>query len=205
MSVAPSIAQHSSKSAEHYTPAAIVNAARDVMGGIDLDPATTRWANETVRAARIFGHTAPGEFVDGLAQPWSGRVFLNPPGGKAPNGSGTRSNAGVWWQKLSTQWAEGGVAQALFVGFSLEVLRTVQQLQCPQPLGLPLCVPRRRICFEVPSELTSEGLPAPGAIRMAQTSPTHANVIVFLPPRDDRDAAVARFAELFAGFGAVKF
>lgn len=205
MSIARSIAQHSSKSAEHYTPANIVNAARGVMGGIDLDPATTYWANETVGAARIHRHVAPGVFVDGLAQPWMGRVFLNPPGGKAPSGSSTRSNAAVWWQKLATQWADGGVLQAIFIGFGLELLRTVQQLKCPQPLDLPLCVPRKRVCFEVPSDLTPEGFPAPGAIRLAQTSPTHANVVIFLPPRDDRDAAVARFAELFAGFGAVKF
>lgn len=59
---------------ERYTPAEYIAAVREVLGEIDLDPASSALAQETVRAIEHF--TVDD---DGLAQEWHGRVFLNPP------------------------------------------------------------------------------------------------------------------------------
>jgi ParB family chromosome partitioning protein len=59
---------------EWYTPPEFLAAARDVLGSIDLDPASCDKAQQAVQAARYF--TAQ---EDGLGQPWRGKVWLNPP------------------------------------------------------------------------------------------------------------------------------
>lgn len=56
------------------TPAAIIEDARTVLGAIDLDPASNEAAQKVVRAAK---HYTKAD--NGLARPWSGRVWLNPP------------------------------------------------------------------------------------------------------------------------------
>lgn len=59
---------------EWYTPDQYLAAARDVLGEIDLDPASSDAAQEKVGASKYFSKE-----VDGLAQEWHGRVWLNPP------------------------------------------------------------------------------------------------------------------------------
>jgi len=59
---------------ERYTPAEYVEAVRQVLGEIDLDPATSKQAQKTVRATEFFT-----ERDNGLDREWHGRVFLNPP------------------------------------------------------------------------------------------------------------------------------
>jgi phage N-6-adenine-methyltransferase len=59
---------------EWYTPAIHVEAAREVLGGIDLDPASNKIAQKTVKADEYFTKKD-----DGLALEWHGRIFLNPP------------------------------------------------------------------------------------------------------------------------------
>jgi hypothetical protein len=66
-----------SASHEWHTEVPIVDAARRVLGGIDLDPASCAEAQETVRAAHFFTKEE-----DGLTRPWAGRVFMNPPYGR---------------------------------------------------------------------------------------------------------------------------
>jgi ParB family chromosome partitioning protein len=59
---------------EWFTSAPVIDLARQVLGGIDLDPASCEFAQRTVQAARWFG-----KVDNGLVQPWQGRVWLNPP------------------------------------------------------------------------------------------------------------------------------
>ncbi len=59
---------------EWYTPAKYLDAARDVLGKIDIDPASSEAAQKNVRATKYY---SPEN--DGLVQEWHGRVWLNPP------------------------------------------------------------------------------------------------------------------------------
>jgi phage N-6-adenine-methyltransferase len=59
---------------EWYTPPEYIEAAREAMGSIDLDPASCEVAQANVKAKRHFT-------IDdnGLDKKWSGNVWLNPP------------------------------------------------------------------------------------------------------------------------------
>jgi phage N-6-adenine-methyltransferase len=59
---------------EWYTPDRYLEAARAVLGGFDLDPASSARAQGRVRAGRFFTKEE-----NGLEQEWRGRVWLNPP------------------------------------------------------------------------------------------------------------------------------
>jgi hypothetical protein len=122
----------SSRSAEWYTPAAYVDAARQLLGRIDLDPASCARANQVVRADRFYDLAA-----DGLGREWRGRVFLNPP----------FNRAGEFVSKLLDEYAAGRVEAAV-------VLLNAYGFDAAwwQPLaGYPLCLTDHRISFWSPT------------------------------------------------------
>ena len=59
---------------EWFTPLEYIHLARQVMDGIDLDPATCEFAQARIQAHRYFTLED-----DGLAKEWAGRLWLNPP------------------------------------------------------------------------------------------------------------------------------
>lgn len=122
----------SSESVEWYTPVEYVDAARRVMGGIDLDPASCVAANEVVKADRIF--TAED---DGLAKEWHGRVFMNPPYG--------REGSPFFVAKLLAEFVAGRVEAAILL------CAARLETQWFQPLfDHLLCFPHHRVRFWQP-------------------------------------------------------
>lgn len=59
---------------EWYTPSEYIEAARQAMGSIDLDPASSDMAQRTVRAATYYTTES-----NGLDKTWSGNIWMNPP------------------------------------------------------------------------------------------------------------------------------
>lgn len=88
---------------EWYTPAQYIEAARLVLGGIELDPASSDIAQKTVQAERYFTKAD-----DGLAKPWQARsVWLNPP----------YSQPEIWnfVEKLIAELTSGNVGSAILL------------------------------------------------------------------------------------------
>lgn len=210
-------AKHSSQSVEHFTPHAVVEAARELMGGIDMDPASCAAANKYIRAAVFYSRRRNGL----KHRPWYGRVFLNPPGGLCDavgnpviNAKDDRPNCRVtgdcglppghsheditssskyWWRALAEEYMCHNTDSALFVGFSQEILQSAQVGRggLVVPSDFPCCYPEKRLEF-----LTLEGNKLVGG-----NQPTHANVLVYLTP--SWDAQHERwFNHTFGRFGA---
>lgn len=184
-------AQHSAVSMEHGTPAAPVELARYALGSIDLDPASSAyWNAYTVQASRFFDR-----FTDGLRQRWAGNVWLNPPG--ADDKAGTDSLVREFWDKLVESWRADHLTGAVYYGYSLEQLQTLQSSAwSPGQCVLVVFSSRQRHLQRGPHN----GPPVPG------TSPTHANFAALLPTRCSGTLAraqVARFVERGRTLGVV--
>lgn len=185
-------ARHSMDSPEWYTPSAYVEAAREVMGGIDLDPASHEEANRIVKAKKFY--TAED---DGLAHQWKGRVFLNPPGGKREDG---HSLVALFWFSLMMAHRVGNVPQAIWIGYSLEQLQTMQSFCSTTPLDYSLCVPSRRIAFVENAAKQAERfakLRARGKEPSERSSPSHGGYVCYLGDQP------SKFVQVFSAFGKV--
>lgn len=118
-----------SETNEWYTPAVYLDAARAVLGGFDLDPASCADGNQSVQAARYYSIDD-----DGLTQPWKGRVWLNPPYGRL---------AGDFITRLVRDYKAGDITGAVcLVNAHCTDTRWFQELW-----DYPLCFTDHRINF----------------------------------------------------------
>ena len=101
----------SSGNIEYGTPRRILEAARAVMVGIDLDPASSETFNKNVKAARWFDS-------GGLEKDWltadgqASRVWMNHPFGRKANPA--------WIKKLIGEYENGNVKEACCLTYADE-------------------------------------------------------------------------------------
>ena len=151
---------HNSGDNEWYTPPEYLEAARRVMGSIDLDPASSAIANERVQAALFF--TAED---DGLARAWGGRVWMNPPyAGEL---------IGRFCEKLAQHFEDGTVSEAIVLVNNATETRWFQRLA---EMSSCVAFPRGRVRF-----LDPEGNPG---------APLQGQAVIYLGPNTEHFAAV---------------
>jgi len=153
----------SSASNEWFTPVPYLNAVRQVLGEIDLDPASCPEANERVKAATFYT-----EADDGLTRPWWGTCFLNPPYSRRDG----KSNQSLWTQKAIAEYMAGNVSEMIVLVNAQTGDGWFQNLW-----NFPICFVDGRIHFDQPR----------GGKKQA---PTHGNVFVYFGEWPGRFAEV---------------
>ncbi len=165
------------KSAEWYTPPKYTEAARLVMGSIELDPASCAAANQIVKADRYYTKEQ-----NGLDQDWQARtLWLNPPYGRTAKMQATRkSTIGLFIEKLLQSYEQGKVHQAI------ALVTTEVNAKWFYPLWqFPICIPDHRVTFLVPHKTANNYKQMFGTC------------FVYLGPNTQR------FIEVFSQFGVV--
>lgn len=127
-------ANFSSESVEWFTPRRYVELVRQVLGEIDLDPASSVAANLVIGAKTFY--TASD---DGLSKEWNGRVFMNPPYGRTDEHP---SLAAAFCNKALEEHAAGNIEACIILVNSLHS----QAWQRPA-YDHPICFVDHRIQF----------------------------------------------------------
>lgn len=123
---------------EYYTPIDLVNAAREVMGSIDLDPASSEQANRLISATRFYSE-------DGLNKPWFGNIWMNHPF--------SRVNNPLWIHHLVSWYEEISKRQACCITFAATSEKWFRPL-----LNYPQCFIHGRTNYYLPNGEKKKGV-----------------------------------------------
>lgn len=140
MKNASQLINQDSGDAEYYTPQFIVEVAREAMGGIDLDPASSEAANKRVSALQIFTETD-----DGLSKEWFGRVWMNHPFSREGNR--------LWINKMVEEFESGRTIKACCITFAATSEKWFQPL-----LKRPQCFLSPRTNYHLPDGSLKRGV-----------------------------------------------
>jgi phage N-6-adenine-methyltransferase len=120
---------------EWYTPGQHIELARQVLGTIDLDPASSHVANQTVKAERFFSQE-----TNGLEKEWAGNVWLNPPYAQPA--------IAQFADKMVAEWQSGRVAAAIVLTHNYTDTAWFQTLA---RAAAAICFTRGRVRFVSPA------------------------------------------------------
>jgi ParB family chromosome partitioning protein len=127
---------------EWYTPPEYINAAREVMGDIDLDPASSDIANKIVKATRYYTINN-----DGLKQDWHGHVWMNPPYAS--------DSIYLFTEKLAKHYIQGDVQESIVLVNNATETAWFYQLVA---VSAAIVFPRTRVKFQMPDGKTGAPL-----------------------------------------------
>lgn len=165
----------SSQSNEWYTPPEHIELVYAVLGDIDLDPASSKVANDAAIGAKTIYTEADGDEswrLDGL--PWIGNVYCNPPYGGL---------AGKFAVKALQEYTNGNM-QAGILCLSGYAYETKWFEPILRNLNIPICWVYRRVKF-----IRIDG---------TRTASTVGTIYVYIGKED------AAFRRAFSSIGAIR-
>ena len=175
----------------------LVDSAHLLMNSIDLDPASSKIANEYVNAKQYFTPTDDGLNV----QQWHGSVYLFPPhlsyfwDKKGDRWKATRgmspslvSGHAIWWRTLRRKWLAGEVEQAIYFTDYMDMMMYNQDI-----FDFPICIMKQRPSL-VRRYFADDKL---------EKKCTGCSFIVYLQPKDNVGEATEAFIDIYSEKGRI--